>query len=85
LLTAYEEQGRSVSVNPGPTFAPAVFERDDDAESVTRAALAKAMGRLLKAGRVHVETIGPPSKRRAKLTPGPDPTKAQPGGQEDAR
>jgi len=78
LLSTYDEQGRTVSPNPSANYAPTIFASDDDAEGVTRAALAKAMGRLLKAGRVHVETVGPPSKRRAKLTPGPDPAKAQP-------
>jgi hypothetical protein len=61
---------------PGQT-ALSVFERDDDADGVTRAAFTKAMGRLFKADRIHTDQIGPPSKRRAKLTPGPDQTKTQ--------
>ena len=75
LLTAYDEQGRTVSPNGGANFAPAIFERDEDAEGVKKAAFARAMGRLLKDKRIHIGTVGPPSKRRAKLTAGPDPAK----------
>ena len=38
-------------------------------------AFARAMTRLLKANRIHIETVGPPSRQRDQLTPGPDPTK----------
>jgi hypothetical protein len=59
-------------VSSGANFAPTIFERDDDAEGVKKAAFSRAMGRLLKDNRIHIEPVGPPSKRRAKLTPGPD-------------
>jgi RecA-family ATPase len=75
LLQAFEDQGRNVSPNPGPTFAPTVFESEDGADGVTKAALKRVMSKLLKDNRVHVETTGPPSKQRSKLTPGPDPAK----------
>jgi RecA-family ATPase len=79
LLQAFEDQGRRVSPNRGPNYAPAVFERDADAEGVASNAFAGAMGRLLKANRIHVETVGPPSRRYSKLTPGPTPaTEAEP-------
>jgi RecA-family ATPase len=84
LLKAYNEQGRTVSPNPGANYAPAVFERDEDADGITRAAFTKAMGRLVKAERIHTDPIGPPSKKRAKLAPGPGPAKAQAEGREDA-
>lgn len=71
LLQAFEEQGRSVSPNPSTSYAPVIFERETDADGVSKAALGRAMSKLLKANRIHVETIGPPSKQRTKLTPGP--------------
>jgi RecA-family ATPase len=85
LLQTYRGQGRDVSPNPSRSYAPTVFEKDDDAEGVASKAFARAMGRLFKANRIHVETVGPPSKQRKTLTPGPAPAKTatQPEGQED--
>jgi RecA-family ATPase len=60
LLQTYHKQGRSVSPNPSNSYAPTVFGSDDDAEGVSKAALKRAMGQLLKANRIHVETVGPP-------------------------
>jgi RecA-family ATPase len=71
LLRAYDEQGRRVSSNPGPNYAPAVFATDDDAEGVTNKAFARAMSKLLKANRIHIEKVGSPSRQREKLTHGP--------------
>jgi RecA-family ATPase len=77
LLQTYDAQGRRVSPNSGANFAPAMFERDDAAEGVTNKGFASAMTRLLKANRIHIEKIGPPSHRRDKLTPGPAPAKEE--------
>ena len=74
LLQAFEDQGRSVSSNPSNSYAPGVFEREADADGVSKAALNRAMSKLLKANRIHIETIGPASKQHKKLTPGPAPT-----------
>ena len=74
LLQAFEDQGRSVSPNPSASYAPGVFERESDADGISKAALSRAMSKLLKADRIHVETVGPPSKQRKKLAPGPAPT-----------
>ena len=86
LLQAYDGQGRRISPNSGANYAPAMFERDDAAEGVTRQGFAKAMGRLLKANRIHIEKIGPASRQRDKLTHGPAPTKTMEGstGERDA-
>jgi hypothetical protein len=75
LLQAFDEQGRSVSPNPSNSYAPVVFEREADADGVSKAALGRAMSKLLKANRIHITTSGPPSHQRKKLTPGPTPTK----------
>jgi RecA-family ATPase len=75
LLQTYEDQGRRVSPNSGSNYAPTIFAGDDDAEGVTNKAFARAMSKLLKADRVHIETVGPRSKQREKLTPGPATSK----------
>jgi RecA-family ATPase len=77
LLRAYEEQGRRVSPNPGANYAPTMFEREDDAQGITKIAFASAMGKLLKANRIHVERVGPRSRQREKLTLGPAPEVVQ--------
>ena len=73
LLQTYEEQKRHVSPNRSPSYAPAMFEKEVEAEGCTKAALARAMSKLLKDNRIHVDAIGPPSRRYRKLTPGPAP------------
>jgi RecA-family ATPase len=77
LLRSYEEQGRRVSPNRGANYGPIVFEREEDAQGVTKRAFARAMGRLLKANRIHVERVGPRSRQREKLTLGPAPEVVQ--------
>jgi RecA-family ATPase len=67
LLTAFESQDRDVSPNRGPTYAPTEFAKDPDADGVAKRALEVAMAQLLKAGRIRVETFGPPSKKRKRL------------------
>lgn len=81
LLQTYEQQGRRVSSTPGSNYAPSVFAGDEEADGVTNKAFARAMNKLFKANRIHIEQSGPPSKRRAQLTPGPDPTK-KPAGED---
>jgi hypothetical protein len=82
LLQIYDDQGRRVSSNPGPNYAPAMFERDDAAEGVSKTALNRAMSRLLKADRIHIDKIGSASRQRDKLTPGPAPTKETSKGED---
>ena len=74
LLQSFEDQGRSVSPNPSNSYAPTVFEREVDADGMSKAALGRAMSKLLKANRIHIETSGPRSHERKKLAPGPAPT-----------
>lgn len=50
-------------------------ERRADADGVSKSAFARAMSKLLKADRIHIEIFGPPSRLRRKLTPGPAPAK----------
>ena len=85
-MQAFEDQGRSVSPNPSASYAPGVFEREADADGVSKAALARALSKLLKADRIHIEIFGPPSRERRKLALGPAPTKTTEGstGERDA-
>ena len=82
LLGAYDDQGRRVSPNTGANYAPAMFERDDDSEGVTSKAFARAMTKLLKENRIHIEKVGSASKQRDKLTPGPAPAKETSEGED---
>lgn len=63
LLTAYAKQGRRVNAAGGSTYAPKIFSEHPDSEGMSKRALKGAMERLLQAGKVRVETDGPPSRR----------------------
>jgi RecA-family ATPase len=71
LLNRFVGQKQQVSQNVGRTYAPALFADHPDAGGIKSAEFAKAMQRLLDAGKVHIEVSGPPSKRRPLLAPGP--------------
>jgi hypothetical protein len=64
LLATFAAQGRDVSDSPGSNYAPAEFAGQ---ETMTKDALKKAMKRLLLAGRIRVDTFGPPSRQRKRL------------------
>jgi RecA-family ATPase len=67
LVQAYTAEGRPVSAAPSPNFAPSVFAKDPRANGTSKAALATAMNRLFEAGRIRVESYGPPSRRLSRL------------------
>src|SRR5262249_4404286 len=67
LLCKFTREGRDVSPNPGVTFAPAIFSKDADARDLTKDSLRAAMDRLLKDGKIRIETFGPPSRQRKRL------------------
>lgn len=70
-LTRFISQGQNASAAKGPTFAPAVLA--DTAEvklaRLNGVRLKFAMDRLLEAGKIIVEMVGPPSRRRSRLVP----------------
>jgi RecA-family ATPase len=69
LLRRFTAEGRMVSDKPSPSYAPAVFAREDEAKQVglTSKALEAAMRRLFKAGRIwNAPRGGKPS--RANVT-----------------
>lgn len=71
LLDRFTRQEQQLGPNKGPTYAPAKFARHDDANGITSAEFEKAMQRLIDAGKIHIVTSGPPSKRRSSLAFGP--------------
>ena len=67
LLARFNEQGRNVSATPSNTFAPSLFEQEPDSEGIRKKVFTEAMNRLLKEGRIRIETTGPKSKERKIL------------------
>jgi RecA-family ATPase len=66
LLGKYAAQGRDVSDSPGSNYAPAEFAGQGP-QPATKDAMKAAMRRLILAGRIRVETFGPPSRQRKRL------------------
>lgn len=69
VLARFTQQNRAVSPNKGSTYAPAQFagEKEAKAGHVNGVRLKAAMDRLIDAGRVVIETVGPASKQRKQL------------------
>jgi RecA-family ATPase len=67
LLARFEREGRDVSPNPSVTFAPTVFAKHEDAKGLNKDQLRAAMDRLLKDGKVKINTTGKPSKQKTTL------------------
>jgi hypothetical protein len=67
LLASYIKQERDVSPKVSNSYAPAVFAKRPEAGGLSKRILEGAMERLLKAKRIAVETIGPPSRRYSRI------------------
>lgn len=67
ILDAFTAQGRYVSAQPGPTYAPTQFARHPDAEGCTKRALASAMESLLTREVVVIGYHGKGSDKRSHL------------------
>lgn len=67
LLTTFQAQERPVSPSPSSSYAPKVFAAHPDGEGLSKKTLAAAMERLLAAGRLRIETCGPPSRQYKRL------------------
>ncbi|MCF3595466.1 AAA family ATPase [Rhodobacteraceae bacterium LMO-12] len=65
LLTMFTEQGRQVNHVSGASYAPKLFAEHQDNEGMTKRALKAAMEGLLAAGKIKIETEGPPSRARS--------------------
>jgi RecA-family ATPase len=80
LLSKLNELGVHVSPYHSPSYAPTVFAKQPGSKGFGKAALERAMHRLLDKGKIRDETHGPPSKTRHRLViQGAAPTKE--GGQ----
>jgi RecA-family ATPase len=66
-LDAKTAQGIFVTPNSARGSAPKVFEGMQEAAGFNARALALAMERALSAGKIKVETVGPPSRRSSRL------------------
>ena len=69
LLRRFTKEGRNVSDNKSPTYAPAKFADEPEAKKakMTSKALADAMLRLFAAGKIRVDPFGPPSRERRRV------------------
>lgn len=77
LIDTLAAQGRYVSVQPGPTYAPAIFAKHPDAEGCIKRALASAMESLLSRKTTVIGWHGKGSDKRSHLeraghNPGPN-------------
>jgi RecA-family ATPase len=69
LLRRFNTENRRVSSSLGPTYAPALFAKEDAAKKagVSNAGLTAAMRRLFKVGKIHNESHGKSSRQRFHL------------------
>ena len=67
LLDAFTAQGRYVSANPGPTYAPTQFARHPEAEGCTKIAFTAAMNTLFGRGEIDVASHGSGAKARSHI------------------
>jgi hypothetical protein len=69
LLGDFDKQGRNVSHKLGPTYAPALFAKAQDAvdAKIFSKQFAESMERLFKANRIRTIEEGPKSKQRSRI------------------
>jgi DNA transposition AAA+ family ATPase len=73
LLRRYDEQGRNVSHKVSPSYAPALFAKEDAAQKLAatdrnrRKLIENAMNRLFAAKKIKVENYGKPSRPYNKI------------------
>ena len=60
-------QGFDVGPHTSKNYAPALFEGMPEASGIKGRAFAASMKRLLSAGRIRIEKIGPPSRQKSVL------------------
>ena len=67
LLDRYTEEGRYVSAQPGPTYAPSTFASHPDAEGCTKRAFKTAMDSLFGRDELRIAQHGKGAKTRSHL------------------
>jgi RecA-family ATPase len=70
LMRRLLDQHQQLGPGKGPTYAPAKFAEHVEADGITNKEFAKAMQRLIDAGKIHIVVSGPPSHRRSSLAMG---------------
>jgi RecA-family ATPase len=74
VLRHLSQQGQDLGPNrTASNYAPSVIAKHADAKGVRKDDLEAAQQRLLDANRIHIVNVGPDSKRRKYLAPGPAP------------
>jgi RecA-family ATPase len=66
-------EGRTLSPNKGPTYAPALVAEHPAGKPHTSRTYVRAMSRLIEADAIHAEQVGRPGKWRTHLRLGPKP------------
>jgi hypothetical protein len=68
-------QGRNVSDKVGPSYAPALFSKEQEAKTnrVGKDMFASVMARLFSARKIHVEPYGYPSRGTFRIAAGQKP------------
>lgn len=67
LLQRFTDEGRHVSHQPGPTYAPTKFARHPDAEGCTKRAFDLALDSLLGRGAIRIGQHGKGAKARSHI------------------
>jgi RecA-family ATPase len=68
LMARMDSEGRNVSDIPqARNYAATVFPKEREAKGMRKADFESAMRRLFEAGKLHVESYGPPSKLATRL------------------
>jgi RecA-family ATPase len=67
LVGKFQAEGRDVSPNRSPSFAPTVFAKHPDRSGLSKNDFEAAMNRLLGAKKIQVEKSGSPSKQHSRL------------------
>lgn len=74
VLRHLSQQGQDLGPNrTASNYAPSVIAKHPDAKGVRKDELEAAQQRLLDANRIHIDNVGPDSKRRKYLAIGPAP------------
>jgi RecA-family ATPase len=71
LLERFTSEGRNISANLGPTYAPTQFAKEAEAGQVgiTKKDLEAAMRRLFDGRKIRTENYGRPSRPSSRLVP----------------
>jgi RecA-family ATPase len=78
VLRHLSQQGQDLGPNKtASNYAPSVIAKHPDAKGVRKDELEAAQQRLLDANRIHIDNVGPVSKRRKYLATGPAPVEGK--------